>query len=120
MKEKLNILKEIFGSYYKSHEEYLFSCPFCKHHKKKLSINLALGVYKCWVCDSKGKSLQRLVRRHASRDLSRKWQLLTNQVDMSEVEDLFEEKSNAPARQRLPLPAGFTFLGSPPLSYLSL
>tara|TARA_R110000824_G_scaffold11622_6_gene50922 strand:+ start:1159 stop:2082 length:924 start_codon:yes stop_codon:yes gene_type:complete len=119
MKEKLSILKEIFGSYYKSHDEYLFSCPFCKHHKKKLSINLDLGVYKCWVCDSKGKNLQRLVRRHASRDLTRQWQLLTNQVDMSEVEDLFEEKTSAPPAQHLTLPAEFTFLGNPNLSYES-
>jgi DNA primase len=112
MKEKLNILKEILGPYYKSREEYLFECPYCKHYKKKLSINLNLGVYKCWVCDSKGKNLQRLVRRFGPYPLLKKWRQLTNQIDMSEMDNLFLEEKIVEENQRLSLPEEFIFLGA--------
>jgi DNA primase len=117
MREKLNILKEVFGSYYKSRDEYLFACPYCKHHKRKLSINLALGVYKCWVCDSKGKSLHRLVNRFAPTHLTQKWYQLNNQVDMSEVQDIFEVASVPQEKQRLSLPSEFIFLGGANLPF---
>ena len=117
MKDKLNILKEIFGSYYKSRDEYLFACPYCKHHKRKLSVNLALGVYKCWVCDSKGKSLYRLVKRFGPHTLARKWRELNQQVDMSEATDLFHPSPEIEEKQRLSLPPGFIFLGAPDLPH---
>ena len=37
----LSLLQEILGPYQQQRDEYLFSCPFCHHHKKKLSINIA-------------------------------------------------------------------------------
>jgi DNA primase len=91
MQNKIQVLKEIFGPYYKSKNEYLFKCPFCEHHKKKLSINLDLNVYKCWVCDSKGKNIQYLIKKFASRQILKKWQLLDEKVDMSIGDDLFDE-----------------------------
>lgn len=111
MREKLNILKEVFGSYYKSRDEYLFACPFCKHHKRKLSINLTLGVYKCWVCDSKGKSLQGLVSRFAAPNQSKKWRQLNNQIDMSDPPNIFQVEEIPEEKQRLKLPQEFIFLG---------
>ena len=39
MEEKLRIVHQILGSSRKSRDEYLFHCPYCNHHKKKLSIN---------------------------------------------------------------------------------
>ena len=111
MREKLNILKEVFGSYYKSRDEYLFACPYCKHHKRKLSINVALGVYKCWVCDTKGKSLYRLVKRFGPPHLVREWRDLSHQVDMSEPTDIFASPNILEEKQRLSLPSEFIFLG---------
>ena len=104
MKEKLSILKEALGSYYKSREEDLFVCPFCKHHKKKLSVNLTLGVYKCWVCDSKGKSLHRLIKRFDHRHLAAKWNELDGQLDMSEVGEFFQTKEDHEEKQLLSHP----------------
>ena len=60
--KKLQILAEIFGEYYRSNDEYLFSCPFCKHYKRKLSINISKNIYKCWVCDSRGRDLYYLIK----------------------------------------------------------
>ncbi len=83
--EKLKILKEILGSYYTSGEEKLFYCPSCKHHKKKLSVNLSMDVFKCWICDYRGKSLYHLIRRWGSFTQKAKWQEFEEQHDMSEV-----------------------------------
>ena len=41
--------------------EQAHHCPFCHHHKKKLQINLESQYWHCWVCDSKGRSIQSLL-----------------------------------------------------------
>ena len=46
---KLRIIKDFLGSYYKSKDEFLFHCPKCKHHNKKLSLNFDKNVFKCWI-----------------------------------------------------------------------
>jgi DNA primase len=43
--------------------EQAHHCPFCHHHKKKLQINLETQYWHCWVCDSKGRSIQSLLRK---------------------------------------------------------
>tara|TARA_R110000824_G_scaffold8737_3_gene39591 strand:- start:57378 stop:58304 length:927 start_codon:yes stop_codon:yes gene_type:complete len=113
MKEKIQILKEIFGHYYKSKSEYLFKCPFCAHHKRKLSINLHLNVFKCWVCDSKGKNIRSLIKRFGSEPLLRQWDVLTGTVDMSNaaITSLFTNESKAET-PRLKLPEEFISLAN--------
>jgi len=43
--------------------EYLFHCPFCYHHKAKLSVNMSarFGRWKCWVCEAAGHKLNSLL-----------------------------------------------------------
>lgn len=58
-------LEHVLGSASKpSGEERLFNCPFCGHPKKKLSINFGkrAGMWKCWVCNRRGKRLYYLLR----------------------------------------------------------
>jgi len=43
--------------------EQAHHCPFCHHHKKKLQVNLDTQYWHCWVCDSKGRSIQSLLRK---------------------------------------------------------
>jgi len=88
--KKLNILKEILGRPYKSRNEYLFHCPYCSHHKKKLSINIEKNVYKCWVCDTRGTNLQRLVRRYGNYKQKQAWSRFEAQIDYSLLETLFD------------------------------
>lgn len=38
--EKLKLIKDILGKGYASGEEHLFHCPYCKHHKRKFSVNI--------------------------------------------------------------------------------
>ena len=90
MNKKLKILENIFGPYYKSRDEVLFQCPFCNHHKRKLSVNIDKSVFKCWVCNTKG-NISYLVRRFGSSEDRYRWELLNQEIDMSSLKALFEE-----------------------------
>jgi len=59
----LTFLTEILGPYTQQKDEYLFSCPFCHHHKKKLSVNIVNNKWKCWICNARGVRLLSLWKR---------------------------------------------------------
>jgi DNA primase len=66
----LTLLQEILGNYTQQKDEYLFACPFCHTHKKKLSINITNNKWKCWVCGSKGGHIIWLLKKlNVSKDL---------------------------------------------------
>ena len=44
-------------------DELLYHCPFCKHHKKKLQINIKTQYWHCWVCDAKGRVVWSLFKK---------------------------------------------------------
>jgi len=91
--DKLNIINSFLGDYHRTGNEYLFNCPFCHHHKKKLSLNFEKGKYKCWICDEHG-SIRKLVRKKARWDLFQKWKILDGIVDLdTNLSDLFTEKT---------------------------
>ncbi len=117
--KKLGILKRILGDWYRSHDEYLFYCPSCDHHKKKLSVNLAKNVFKCWICDYTGTSIRRLVRKHGNHTNLYEWSQLTEEREVGTLSaDIFEEEVKDDAEQRIKLPDEFRSLTSakPPIS----
>ena len=60
----INILDDVLGvGTSMKNDEQAHYCPFCHHHKKKLQINLKTQQWHCWVCDAKGKKIQRLLKR---------------------------------------------------------
>jgi hypothetical protein len=65
----LKKLENILGTSSSSTQEnYMFFCPSCHHHKRKLSINLSTGQFKCWVCGNtkdglKGRKISSLLKR---------------------------------------------------------
>ena len=62
--ELVSLLEKVLGtSYQMKNGESAFHCPFCHHHKKKLQVNLETQQWHCWVCDSKGRKIQTLLRR---------------------------------------------------------
>ena len=83
---KLRIAKDFLGSYYKIKDEYLFHCPKCNHHRKKLSLNFDKNVFKCWVCDYVGKDIGRLVYSYGSPENKSQWRIIAGVVDFSEVD----------------------------------
>ena len=48
IEDKRKIVTQVLGSYYQKGDEHLYHCPFCNHHKKKMSVNFAKGYWKCW------------------------------------------------------------------------
>lgn len=67
--ELLGVLNKHLGDYITHNKrDYLFYCPFCKHYKHKLTINLeynkdGLNKYQCWVCGEKGVSIVKLFKK---------------------------------------------------------
>ena len=113
MQEKLEILNAILGSHHSSNSEYLFHCPYCNHHKRKLSINLSNNMYKCWICDARGRNVYRLIRRFGNFNQRQQWKDLTGQVDISEFDNflnLFDEKQEEPREEVMSLPEDFISL----------
>ena len=124
--EKLQILKGIFGNYYNTNDEHLFYCPKCKHHKRKLSVNVEKDAFKCWICDYHGRSLRRLVRKFADFRTLQKWDKLDGREDVTKFDDIFSEDNEIEEIQRIDLPKEFTSLANddlplamtPALNYL--
>lgn len=89
-REKIKILKDILGSSHKSGDEHLFFCKKCNHDKRKLSVNIEKNVFKCWICDYRGNSLTRLVKRFGSFLQRQEWERFSDNIEISSsLDDLF-------------------------------
>jgi len=97
-----DILVDILGSFTVQKNERLFFCPFCKHHKRKLSINMEIRKWKCWICGVKGVYLISLFKK-----------LDVSQSQMKELREIladelpYYQKPNADANPPLFLPLEF-------------
>jgi len=87
-----NILESILGRFRNQGSEKLFFCPECGHHKRKLSINLDRGAFKCWVCNYRGKSIRRLVRKHGTYNNLKDWDEIYGRPNIANFDFLFAEK----------------------------
>lgn len=123
--EKIKILNDVLGYPKRQSSEHLYTCPYCNHHKKKFSVNFDMNVYKCWVCDTRGRNIRRVIRRFGSFTQLKQWDKISGNIDHSKLEfDLFaEEEEKVP--QRIDLPKEFKTLTGKhsivdkiPLSYL--
>ena len=60
----LNALTKHLGeSTNKKADNNAFYCPFCNHHKKKLEVDLATGLWNCWVCKTSGYRVSSLLKK---------------------------------------------------------
>ena len=60
----LNIIEKIIGKGKQlRNSESSFYCPFCRHHKRKLQVNLASQLWQCWVCGIKGRKIYSLLNK---------------------------------------------------------
>ena len=107
--EKLKIIKNVLGRGYQSGHEHLFGCPFCKHHKMKMSVNVDKSVFKCWICDKSGRDLGYLVRKFGTRQDRDEWSKYDDQVEITDFDFLFKAPDE-PCEQRIDLPEGFVSL----------
>lgn len=59
----IDLLNDVLGEYEpKSKGNLAFTCPFCKHYKKKLEVHPDRQQWNCWVCGSKGRSIFSLLK----------------------------------------------------------
>ena len=110
MNDKRKIITDILGSYRRAGDEHLYSCPFCKHHKKKMSVNFSINSFKCWVCDARGKNIYRLVRKFGNYKQRQEYLELQGRLDLTEFEDIFKEINNVEIKQKIDLPIEFISL----------
>jgi len=101
-------------------------CPKCKHHKKKLSVNIELDKFKCWICEYAGHSLKKLIRDFGSHDCNQKWDLIDSEnIDLSAFKNIFKDEAQESPQHRVELPQEFqtltgktSLLSSPAKKYL--
>jgi len=110
MNDKRKIITDILGSYRRSSDEHLYSCPYCKHHKKKMSVNFSINSFKCWVCDARGKNIYRLVRKFGNYQQRQKYLDLQGRLDLTEFEDISNELNDVEVVQTIELPKEFISL----------
>ena len=112
--EKIKLVNDVLGYSKRQSSEHLYTCPFCNHHKKKFSVNFSMNVFKCWVCDARGRNIRRIIRRFGSFTQLKEWDKLSGIVDHSRLEfDLFAEEEEQ-QEQIISLPKEFkTLTGKP-------
>ena len=117
MNEKLSILSNVLGSHFQTNDEHLFFCPYCKHEKRKFSVNLKRNVYKCWICNQRGRNLYRVVRRFGTFNDQEGWRVLTGapKEDLSRFDAMFETEKYEENTQIVDLPKEFKSLTQPKL-----
>ena len=98
----VKILHNVFGSYRVQGSELMFVCPACEHHKHKLSFNIDRNVFKCWICDYRGKSIRRAVRRFGSFSDLIEWDRISGKPDITQFDFLFTEIEEEKVTVELP------------------
>ena len=105
MEEKRKMLTDILGSYYQKGNEHLYHCPYCKHHKKKMSVNFANGFFKCWVCDVRGKNIYRIVRKFGNYKQRQRWLELDGRLDLADFDKIYKEVNEIEVEPTCDLPS---------------
>ena len=111
-KQAKKVLHETLGYFSDKGSELLFRCPSCGHHKRKFSVNLDKNVFKCWICDYRGRNIRRIIRRFGTYTQLQKWDQVTNRTDLERFADLFMEPESVQEQQKLELPEEFVSLCS--------
>ena len=109
-KEAKKILHETLGNYIDKGAELLFTCPSCNHHKRKFSVNLDKHVYKCWICDYRGRNIRRVIRSYGTYNQLQKWDSISQRSDLERFAELFMEAEHPEDKSKMELPEEFTSL----------
>ena len=59
----ISLLEGVLGKGRINNDEVSFNCPYCNHHKKKLSINIISQKWQCWVCGKKGRRIYSIFKK---------------------------------------------------------
>ena len=108
--EKHTILKDILGRPFITNEEHQYYCPYCKHHKRKMSVNIDKDVYKCWICDVHGRKIRRIIKRFGDYEQLKEWDRLAGKENILDFDKLFEKVTQERSKKYLTLPEEFVTL----------
>ena len=109
--QKVSALKAAFGTLELSRDgdDVSVKCPKCakpSSTKKKLVIRLEDGLFHCWVCGLKGRSLAYLYKKYAPAYLDDVSKIVKSQANsLFSLEDIPEEE------EKITIPKGFKLLG---------
>jgi len=82
-----------------------FHCPFCDHKNKKLTVNVEKGLWNCWVCEQRGRTLSRLMIKSGNPQQA---ELLNTYVKPQlDIDNLFGQNDVKEIKQVVTLPKGF-------------
>ena len=104
-KERVEILTRALGSCTLDRKgiNAAFRCPDCKDSKKqKFIVRIDTGQYHCWVCDARGASIAKVLRK-LSPDAAARWEGATGSHQRRFVDEVIE----AP---KVEIPIGFRLL----------
>jgi DNA primase len=84
----LSLLQQILGPSVQKKDEHLFNCPFCHHHKKKLSINVNTNKWKCWVCGARGGHILWLLKKlNVAKEVLLQFKELLGDIDIKKYKE---------------------------------
>lgn len=113
----LSTLNSVLGSSSKGKDDnHKFHCPFCKHRKKKLEIDLSSQDWHCWVCDAKGRNIPLLFKK-LNVNNNRTQQVYEIYKDETKKSNYSESNNEEPD---ISLPVEFRPLYRPPTSKFDL
>lgn len=111
----LSLLKSTFGQIAMSSDNINVAvvCPnkMCTSHTKgtkKLSINIETGVYHCWVCELKGRSVLRLFKKYHPGKMSQAAVLFKSSNRITDLDDVQPKQE----KEEIKLPKNFILLSS--------
>ena len=104
-KERIEILSRALGAGTMDRKgiNVAFRCPDCKDSKKqKLVVRIDTGQYHCWVCDARGASVAKVLRK-LSPETAARWEGVTGSHQRRFIDEVVE----AP---KVEIPMGFKLL----------
>lgn len=123
-RDKLKVLQKVFGPSHKTGQEFLFFCPQCDHHKRKLSVNIEKDAWKCWICNNAGYKLGRLIRKWGTYEDKTTWAKYDNEIEISNFEEeflnFFQDNKVNLSENKLFLPPEFKTLATNKITIESL
>lgn len=112
--EKLDFISRLTTNYSVASDNINVAiwCPFCKHSnrkKLKLVVHLEKGFYHCWLCDSKGSNIPKIVKRYNPSLLEESIRLFKKAKIKAR---LFEEEQELFEEVNVDIPSGFKLLAN--------
>jgi len=83
-------------------------------------VNIEKNVFKCWVCDYRGKNIYRLVKRYGDFTDCREWSNFDRKVNISEFEKILFQLEEKEEEITLDLPDGFLPLSTKEIAFSSM